>query len=431
MIGHVYAEGYGCPSNAYDLEIILSRFEADGYVRVADASEADVVVVNTCAVKKRTEDRMLSRLRLFEKMGKPVVVSGCLPRVNLDAVVEAIPSYMALLGPSSVERIDEVLKQKCQSRGMDLLAGSPRPKVGAVSPKEGSTIEVIPISEGCLGECAFCCTRFARGRLCSSHLTPIVEAMKQGLRRGVKEFWLTGQDVGAYGRDVGSNLPALLHSICSIKEEFKVRVGMVNPAWCLEMLEELVEAFHDSKVFKFLHLPLQSGNDEVLRTMNRGYTVRDFVTIVEEFRREYPSITIWTDIICGYPTENENAFLDTLNVLKEVQPDVANISKFSARPRTLAQKLKPLPSQVVKERSRRASSLCEGISLSRNRSWLGWKGEVLVDEMGEDGTWIGRTESYKPVGLRGPEGILGRRVTVEIIDAQPTHLVGKLLDSPH
>jgi len=426
----VYAEGYGCPSNDYDFEIILSRFEAEGYVRVADPTEADVVVVNTCAVKKVTEDRILSRLRLFEKMGKPVVVSGCLPLVNLDAVTKTIPNYLALLSPASVWRIDEVLKKNCQSRGMNLLKGSPRTKVGMVTPKDGSIIEAIPVSEGCLGECAFCCTRLARGRLVSSSPDSIVEAMRLGLGWGVREFWLTGQDMGVYGRDIGSSLPALLRGICSIEGEFKVRVGMMNPEWCIGRLEELVEAYRDSKVFNFLHIPIQSGNDEVLRTMKRGYAVEDFVKTVERFRREYPSITLWTDIICGYPTEDEDAFLDTLEILKDMQPDVVNISRFSARPRTPAQRLKPLPSEVVKERSRMASSLCKSISLSRNSRWLDWSGEVLVDEKGRDGTWIGRTDSYKPVGFKGPERLLGQRVSVRIVDAYPTHLVGLLVDSP-
>jgi MiaB-like tRNA modifying enzyme len=429
MTGLVYAEGYGCPSNDYDLEIILSRFEAEGYTRVADPSEADVVVVNTCAVKKRTEDRVLNRLRLFEKLGKPVIVSGCLPLVNPEAVVKAAPNYVALLGPSSVERIDEVLHQKCRLRGINLVTGSRRPKVGMVTPKEGSVIEAIPVCEGCLGECTFCCTRLARMRLVSSSPDSIMAAMRLGLRRGVKEFWLTGQDVGAYGRDEGWDLPSLLRNISSIGGEFKVRVGMMNPEWCVEKLEELVEAFHDPKIFKFLHLPIQSGNDEVLRTMKRGYTVQDFISIVERFRREYPDITLWTDIICGYPTEDEEAFFDTLRVLERVEPDVVNISKFSTRPRTPAQRLRPLPSEVVKERSRRASILCERIFLSRNKRWLGWSGEVLVDEKGEAGTWIGRTDSYKPVGFQGSEGLFGRRVAVEVIDARPTHLVGILLIS--
>jgi len=429
MTGHVYAEGYGCPSNAYDLKIILSRFKAEGYRKVMDPTEADIIVVNTCAVKKRTEDRMLSRLRFLEKLGKPVVVSGCLTLVNMDAVTRAIPNYLALLGPSSVERIDEVLRQKCQPRGMNLLKGTRKPKAGTVTPGEGTTIEIVPVSEGCLGECAFCCTRLARGRLTSSPPDSIVEAIRFGLKRGVKEFWLTGQDVGAYGHDIGSDLSALLYRICAIEGEFRVRVGMVNPEWCLGKLEELVEAFHDPKVFKFIHLPLQSGNDEVLRTMRRRYTVQDFLKIVEDFRREHPKITLWTDIICGYPTEDEDAFLDTLNVLRKVQPDMVNVSKFSHRPGTPAQRLKPLPSEVIKDRSRRASQLCGGISLSRNRPWLGWTGEVLVDEEGKNGTWIGRTDTYKPVGLQSTEELLGRRVPVEIIGVRPTHLVGKLIDS--
>jgi threonylcarbamoyladenosine tRNA methylthiotransferase CDKAL1 len=425
MTGHVYAEGYGCPSNDYDLEMILSRFEAAGYVRVSEATEADVIIVNTCAVKSRTEARVLSRLKLFEEMGKKVVVSGCLPLVDLDAVVKVIPSYTALLSPSSVERIDEVLKHGCDLRGMNLIAGLRESKVGTVTPKMGSVIEVIPISEGCLGTCTFCCTRLARGRLLSFSPDHIVEAIKFGLMRGVREFWLSGQDVGSYGKDIDYDLISLLHSISSIDGDFRIRLGMVNPQWFVEGPQELVRVFRDARIFKFLHLPIQSGNNEVLRTMRRKYTVGDFLGVVDAFRKEYQDFTFWTDIICGYPTEDEEAFHDTLSIIKKIRFDVVNISKFSARPGTPAQKLKPLPSEVVKERSRIASLLWKSVSLSRNNDWIGWRGSVLVDEFGKDETWIGRTDSYKPVCFRDPRNLFGQRVDVIVVDSRSTYLLGK------
>lgn len=427
MVGQVYAEGYGCPSNNYDLEIILSKFEDYGYTIVEDFVKADVIVVNTCAVKKRTEDRILSRLKFFEKMSKSVVVAGCLPVVNFEGVVKAIPSYVALLSPFSVHRINEVLNNKCQVHGENLLYGVRRIKVDVNIGKSRSVIKPIPISEGCFGDCSFCCARFARGRLLSYPIDSIVDSIRVNVTRGVKEFWVTGQDVGAYGRDKGWNLLDLLDKISSLEGDFVIRLGMINPEWCLEKLDDLIITVQNPKFFKFLHLPLQSGNDEVLFSMRRKYTAQDFIMIVKELRKKCPDITLWTDIICGYPIETEEGFDDTLNILKEVKFDVVNVSRFSSRPGTLAKQLKPIPSEYVKERSRRASQLWKEIALSRNISWRGWSGNILVDEKGKDGTWIGRTYSYKPVAFESHENLLGEKIFVKIVDVRPTHLIGKLI----
>ena len=429
MAGSVYAEGYGCPSNDYDLQLILSHFEAKGYVRVQRPDEADVVVVNTCAVKKRTEDRMLSRLKVFENTGRRLIVAGCLPLVNLGAVIKAAPNS-AILAPSSIQSIEEVIEHGCEKREMRLMGDTNEPKIGKVIANRGRVISILPISEGCLGECAFCCTRLARGRLISCPPESVSKAIGLGIARGFKEFWLTGQDVGAYGHDIDYDLPHLLTCICSNEGNFRIRVGMMNPEWCRYSLDELIRAFGDKRVFKFLHIPLQSGNDEVLLAMRRRYRVRDFLEVVDAFRKTCPEITLWTDIICGYPTEDEDAFSDTLNVLQKLRPDTVNVSRFSSRPGTQAKALKPLPSETVKERSRRATFLSERLSLSRNEAWLGWTGEVLVDEAGRNGTLIGRTDSYKPVVLHGSNEMLGQRVAVRVLEAQPTHLVGECIPAP-
>jgi threonylcarbamoyladenosine tRNA methylthiotransferase CDKAL1 len=429
MAGRVYAEGYGCPSNDYDLQLILSHFEAKGYVRVQRPDEADVIVVNTCAVKKRTEDRILSRLRVFEKAGTRLIVAGCLPLVNPGAVIKAAPNYAAILAPSSIQSIDDIIEHGYEKRGMRLTVDTNEPKIGKVTANKGPVISLLPVSEGCLGECAFCCTRLARGRLHSCPPESVSRAISLGITRGFKEFWLTGQDVGAYGRDIDCDLPSLLTQICSNVGDFRIRVGMMNPEWCTNRIEELILAFGDPRVFKFLHIPLQSGNDEVLGAMRRRYRVKDFLEVVEAFRKASPEVTVWTDIISGYPTEDEDAFSDTLSVLQRLRPDTVNVSRFSSRPGTQARALKPLPSETVKERSRRASFLSEKLSLSRNEAWLGWAGEVLVDEVGRNGTLIGRTDSYKPVVLHGPSEMLGQRVAVRVLGAQPTHLVGECTDS--
>jgi len=288
----------------------------------------------------------------------------------------------------------------------------------------GSIIQVVPISEGCLGECSFCCTRLARGKLLSNSPDLILKTMRLSLENGTKEFWLTGQDVGSYGRDADWHLTSLLDDISSLEGDFRVRLGMLNPENFIGTVDGLVEAIRSPRFFKFIHIPLQSGNDKILSAMKRKYTVEDFKNIVKELRVKCPGITLWTDVICGYPEEDRSQFEDTLKVLKELPFDVVNVSKFSARPGTSAQQLKPLPSDEVKDRSRTISRLWKDLALAINKQWIGWRGYVLVDEIGTNGTQIARTDTYKPVALGGQETLLGKKILIEIVDAWPTYLVG-------
>ena len=243
----------------------------------------------------------------------------------------------------------------------------------------------------------------------------------------VREIWLTAQDTGAYGFDKDYNLATLLEEVCKIRREFFVRVGMMNPQNALEILDQLVKAFDNDKIFKFLHIPVQSGNDGVLKSMSRFYSVNDFKRIVDSFRKIMPDISLSTDIICGFPGESEKAFEDSLKLIKEVEPDVVNISKFFPRPKTVAATKKQLSSQTVKARSREMSILCKDISRKRNRRWLNWTGRILLDEKGKKSSIIGRNFAYKPVVLSGYVASLGKQVRVRVKKACPTYLVGELI----
>jgi len=251
----------------------------------------------------------------------------------------------------------------------------------------------------------------------------LVERVKRDLDSGAREIWLTSQDTACYGKDIDTDLAELVRAVCEIDGDFFVRVGMMTPNRVLEILDDLVGAYRDERVFKFLHLPAQSGDDEVLELMDRFYSVKDFKTIVSYFREEFPRITIATDVICGFPGESEEAFEGTLKLVKEVQPDIVNVSRFFPRPGTPAKGMEQLPPLTVKARSRRMAGLARRISSERNRAWLGWEGRILVDEVGSKlGSWVGRNFVYKPVVLRTDEPLLGRLVDVRIVMASPTHL---------
>ena len=196
----------------------------------------------------------------------------------------------------------------------------------------------------------------------------------------------------------------------------------MNPEHVLGILDRLIQAFMNSKVFKFLHLPVQSGDDDVLERMNRFYSAEEFKRIVSAFRAKIPRITLSTDIICGFPGESEDAFNRTVRLIKDAKPDIVNISKFLPRPRTPAAVMEQLSPTEVKNRSRRLSRIVKRISYDRNRLWLGWEGSILVDEKGKRDTLIGRNYAYKPVVIRGEENLLGESVDVRVTEALPTYL---------
>ena len=424
----VYVENYGCTANRFDLEIMLGKLAGAGYGTVGDPLSADIILINTCGVKKPTEDKILNRLRVLSSLGKPLVVAGCLPKINLEAIHNSAPSFSAAIDPYSVNRILEAVKDAGEGVKHKLFF-SDKPDIKLLQPKVrlNRFIEIVQVAEGCAGACSFCCVRFARGRLFSYPKEMIVDRINDAVSDGVREFWITSQDNGIYGLDIGSDLAELLEECCRVEGDFLMRVGMMNPNHALRILDRLVQAFMNSKVFKFLHLPVQSGDDEVLRSMNRFYSVEDFKRIVSSFRDKMPRITLSTDIICGFPGESEDAFNRTVELIKESTPDIVNISKFFPRPRTPAAKMEQLPVAEVKNRSRHLSEIVRRTSYERNRLWLGWKGRILVDEKGKRDTWMGRNYAYKPIVIRCNEHLLGEFVDVRVTETFPTYLKAEIL----
>jgi MiaB/RimO family radical SAM methylthiotransferase len=230
--------------------------------------------------------------------------------------------------------------------------------------------------------------------------------------------------------DRGSNLAELLNSLCDIEGSFKIRVGMMTPDNASSILEELLHAFQDEKVFKFLHLPVQSGDDEVLKKMNRPYSIKDFERVTNAFRKKFPDLTLATDVICGFPGESEEAFARTLELLEEARLSIVNVSKFFARPKTAAAEMQKdfLSLSKINERSNRASELARRLSLESNRHWVGWAGEILVDEIGKvPGSWVGRNFAYKPVVVRSVSSPLGKSLRVRVVAAFATYLKGEVI----
>ncbi len=421
----VYLETYGCTMNQSDSDImrgiISKKFEL-----VDSVDKADVVVINSCGVIDFTERKILRRAKELKMMGKKVVMAGCLPRISTKRVVEVSDSA---LSPDNVDKVDVAIEAAVNGRKVLLIGKNGRDKAelhGIKCRLRENAIAIVAISEGCTGRCSFCSTKFARGRLRSFSLRAIVEEVRRCVEEGFKEIQLTSQDTGAYGLDKGGyKLPDLLNEISKIEGEFRVRVGMMNPRHAVEMLDDLIEAFRSDKIYKFVHVPVQSGDDRVLRDMNRDHTVEDYVEVVERFRREFEDVMISTDIIVGFPTETDEAFWRSYELLRETEPDIVNITRFSRRPFTKAYRLKDIPGWVKKERSRILTRLAREIGYRRNRGFVGKRIKVLITKRGKGDTLMARADSYRPVILE--EGRIGEFVDVEIVDFSFNYLKGRKL----
>ena len=416
----VYVKSFGCPTNLADGEVIAGCLSGAGFDVVEETHNADILIYNTCAVKSPTENRMVDILRKAPR-DKRLIVTGCLPLINFERL-KAEVDFDSVVGPAPGAKIVDVVRRVDHGEKVVALVRDSKPSLSLPKVPINSVTGIIPINYGCLGACSYCCVLFARGRLRSYSVNEIVERVKYDLASGAKEIWLTSQDTACYGKDITTNLADLMRRICEIEGRFFVRVGMMTPNQALEILDDLIEAYKDDKIFKFLHLPVQSGDDEVLRLMNRFYTVDDFKSIIYTFRKEIPKITVATDVISGFPGESRKAFEQTMKLIKEIQPDVVNISKFFPRPNTPAKKMMLLPPQEVKRRSKKMAELSRRISLEKNKAWINWEGTVIFDEKGKGNSWVGRNFTYKPMVTKASKILRGKFLKVRVVKAFPTYL---------
>jgi len=402
----VYSEVFGCSSNVADYEIALGLLKQVNFDIIDNEKNSDLNIIFTCMVKTPTEQRMIHRIKELTKSNKPLVVAGCMPKTEKELIEEINPKA-SMIGPDSLEKIVDVVNTTVQGKKAIFLEDQRKPKVCLPRIRKNPVVDIIEVSNGCLSNCSYCQVKFARGRLFSYPAELIIKEARQALNNGCKELWITSQDNSCYGKDTGATLPDLLNEICKIEGKFFVRVGMMNPLHTKLILNDLIQVYKNEKIFKFLHLPVQSGSNRILNLMKRGYNIKDFLEIVKKFKKEIPEITIATDVIVGFPGETEEDFEKTLELIKKVEPNVVNISKFGARPKTEASKMKQIDKKIVNERSVRLHKLVKRISLENNRKWIGWQGEVLVDEKIEDG-FVGRNFAYKPIIIKTKENIFGK-----------------------
>lgn len=417
----IFVEAYGCSASFADSEMISGLIVNGGHTLATDSSESDLNLIVTCSVKDTTANKMMHRIKSLKI--KPLIVAGCLPKAE-KSNVEKFSENASLLGPNSLGKTLDVINSTLLGRKQIALEDSDLSKVGLPKVRLNPTVGIVEIASGCMSECTFCQTKLSKGDLSSYRLGDIVRQVQTEIKEGCKEVWLTSTDNGCYGLDIGTDLPTLVNAVSEIQEDFMIRVGMMNPMYMPRIKQKLIESYDNDKVFKFLHLPVQSGSDKVLNDMKRGHTSETFREIVKRTKDRFDNFTISTDIIVGFPSETEEDFQKTLTLLDETKPDVVNLSKYSARPGTDAAELKQIDAAEIKRRSKIIFEQINKISLESNKKWIGWKGKVLFDENTEEGI-KGRNYAYKPIAVQEKVSI-GDSHVVEITDATRKRLIGKI-----
>jgi MiaB-like tRNA modifying enzyme len=406
-----HIETYGCTSNRGESREIERRLRDAGHHRVDGPDRADVAILNTCTVVEKTERNMLRRAEELAEETADLIVTGCMAlaqgerfrEAGLDAQVlhwEDVPAA--------------VTNGECPTATPD------------AEPVLDGVVGILPIARGCMSNCSYCITKFATGRIDSPPVEANVEKARALVHAGVKELRVTGQDTGVYGWDQGERtLPELLDRICDIEGEFRVRVGMANPGGVHGIREELADVYaRNEELYDFIHLPVQSGSDDVLGNMRRQHRVGKFRDIVETFDDRLDHWTLSTDFIVGFPTETDADHERSMDLLREVRPEKVNVTRFSKRPGTDAAEMKGLGGTLKKERSKAMTDLKMEVVREAHESMVGTRRRVLAVEPGTGDSVKCRDGAYRQVIVRDADehGVEpGEFLEVEVTSAESVY----------
>lgn len=424
----VAIETFGCTFNKADSQIMAGKLSDAGMELVEDIVDADVIIVNTCYVKQPTENKVTTRIQKLQKNypDKKVVVSGCMVEIDpkkLDKIADISTNW---IGPHQLNKTVDVVNASLEGQLLRQTGLTKDSKVGLNKIKDDPFIHIIQICEGCLGVCSFCCTRLARGPLHSYPISEIKAEAQKAIDSGCVEIELTAQDTAAFGHDSGEKLSSLIKEVAYLDGNFRIRVGMMHPKNIFDDVDELIDAFKLPNVYKFIHLPVQTGSDKVLKEMNRRHTIEEYIDFVKKIRNSIPEITLATDIIVGYPTETDEDFQKTIDLLEEIKPNLIHLSKYRHREGALSSSLEEIPHSLMKHRSKKLSEIKEKITNDENKHLLGKVLNILIVQKGSKGGYIGKSDSYLPVVVDNAE--IGTFIKVKITKTTSTYLIGEKID---
>ncbi|GMH65228.1 hypothetical protein TrRE_jg4649, partial [Triparma retinervis] len=426
----IWLKTFGCAHNVSDSEYMAGLLNAYGYRLAPDRDKhaASCWVLNSCTVKDPSEASFVNLIREGQGRGKPIVVCGCVPQADRKA---KYLKGVSVIGVQQIDRIVEAVETSLQGNTVRLLSKSTLPSLDLPKVRKNPLIEIIPLSTGCLGNCTYCKTKGARGKLGSYSPSAILARAQQAASEGVMEIWLSSEDTGAYGLDLGSSLTSLLDLLTtSVGGNVMFRIGMTNPPYILDQMEGVCRALNRPNVFSFLHVPVQSGSDNVLvgeGGMNREYTRGEFEKVVDRVVEGVEGVTVATDIICGFPNETEEDFEMTMDMMEKYRFGICNISQFYPRPGTPAARMKRIDTKIVKNRSRKISKFFNSLTPYAGMSgktfdvWFG----VDIDSSGTKS--VGHTKSYVKVLVPLDEGLVGCRGRVRVGRESRFHVEGEVV----
>lgn len=431
---------YGCQMNEHDSENIAGMLEALDYSHTPNPEEADVVVMNTCSVREHADKRFFGMLGQFKKQKKNnpdfiICICGCMPQQP--HIVEEIRKSFGwvdiVFGTQTIAEFPNLLMERIRTgkKQFSIIANNEEIPEEKESKREFKHKALVNITYGCNNFCTYCIVPYTRGREKSRSLRAVKQEIINLVNDGVKEVMLLGQNVNSFRDADGNNFAALIRALDEVEGLERIRFMTSHPK---DLSDELIACFGDcKKLCHNIHLPVQSGSDEVLRRMNRHYNRERYMEIVEKLRATCPDISISTDIIVGFPGETEEDFQDTLSLVREVEYDSAFTFIYSPRVGTPAAKYdNQIPEDIKHERFDRLVEEVNRCSAKKNSEYLGRIVDVMVDGASKNdaGVWSGRTDTFKLVNFTSEEPLTeGQMVSVRITETKTFSLDGEKVDA--
>lgn len=431
---------YGCQMNEHDSENIAGMLEALDYSHTPNPEEADVVVMNTCSVREHADKRFFGMLGQFKKQKKNnpdfiICICGCMPQQP--HIVEEIRKSFSwvdiVFGTQTIAEFPNLLMERIRTgkKQFSIIANNEEIPEEKETKREFKHKALVNITYGCNNFCTYCIVPYTRGREKSRSLRAVKQEIINLVNDGVKEVMLLGQNVNSFRDADGNNFAALIRALDEVEGLERIRFMTSHPK---DLSDELIACFGDcKKLCHNIHLPVQSGSDEVLRRMNRHYNRQRYMEIVEKLRATCPDLSISTDIIVGFPGETEEDFLDTLSLVREVEYDSAFTFIYSPRVGTPAAKYdNQIPENIKHERFDRLVEEVNRCSAKKNSEYLGKIVTVMVDgpSKNDAGAWSGRTDTFKLVNFTSEEPLTeGQMVSVRITETKTFSLDGEKVDA--
>ena len=434
-----YVRSFGCQLNVSDGEKIQGLLKKMGYSFTEDEQEADLIILNTCAVRENAEDRVFGIVGSMKKLKelKPsliIGIAGCMTAQShiAEKIKKSYPQVDLVVGTSALSALPELLLGALKGAGFRADITEYDDFSEAVEQVRSSSFKAsVPIMFGCNNFCTYCIVPYVRGRERSRRPEDIISEVRQLVREGYKEIMLLGQNVNSYGKDLGGDMsfPQLLRELNRIEGDFWIRVMSSHPK---DASKELIDAIFDcEKVAKHLHLPVQSGSTDVLARMNRRYTIEDYLEIVEHIRSRDPDFSLTTDLIVGFPDETEEDFRATLDIVKKVKYDNIYSFIYSKRSGTKAAEMPDGTSEEEKgRRMRRLLEVQREVSAEHYRRFIGRTMRVLADDVSKKkkGWLTGKSSEFIIVEFEGDSSLIGQFADVEITGAMNWAVTGKLTE---